>query len=102
MPHGAHPGHEGVAADRGEMMHAHHARKPGVVVDVDVSAQQRAVGHHDVVAQLTVVGHVAAAHQVVVAAQPGHPSSFSLARLIVTHSRMTLSSPMTTRVFEPR
>ena len=73
MPHGAHAGHEGVAADGGEMVHAHHAGKPGVVVDVDVAAQERAVGNHDVVAQLAVVGDVAATHEEVVAAQAGHP-----------------------------
>ena len=59
------------------MVYADAAGKPGVVVHVDVSAQQRAVGNHDVVAQLAVVGHVAAAHEEVVVAQRVTPSSFS-------------------------
>ena len=52
------------------MMYADGAGKPGVVVDVDVSAQQRAVGQHDVVAELAVVGDVRAAHEEVAIAQP--------------------------------
>ena len=35
-----------------------------------VAAQQRAVGHDDVVAQLAIVGHVAAGHQEVLVADP--------------------------------
>ena len=47
------------------------AGKRGVIVDVDVSAQQRAVGDDDVVAQLAIVGHVAAGHEEVVVADAG-------------------------------
>ena len=71
VPHGAHAGHETVAADGGEMVHGHGAGKRGMVVDVDVSAQQRAVGDDDVVAQLAIVGDVAAGHEEVVVAHAG-------------------------------
>ena len=44
VPHGAQPGHKGVAADGGKVVYADGAGKPGMVVDVNVPAQQRAVG----------------------------------------------------------
>ena len=47
------------------------AGKRGVVVDVDVSAQQRGVGDDDVVAQLAIVGDVAAGHEEVAVADAG-------------------------------
>ena len=50
------------------MVHADSARKRGVVLDVDVAAQEHAVGEDDVVGQLTVVGDVAAGHEEVVIA----------------------------------
>ena len=70
VQHAAQAADEAVAADRREMMHGHGARERGVVVDVNVPAQQRAVGHDDVVAELAVVGHVATGHQEVVVADP--------------------------------
>ena len=71
MPHGADAGHEAVAADGGEVVHGHRPGKRGMVVDVDVSAQQRGVGDDDVIAQLAIVGDVAAGHEEVVVADAG-------------------------------
>ena len=70
VQHAAQAADEAVAADRREMMHGHGAAERGVIVDVHVPAQQRAVGHDDVVAQLAVVGHVAAGHQEILVADP--------------------------------
>ena len=52
-------------------MHADAARERGMIVNVDVATQQCAVGHHDVVAQPAIVGHVATGHEKVVAADRG-------------------------------
>lgn len=71
-------------------------------VHTDMSAQQRAVGQHAVVADATVVGHVAAGHQKIAVADRGHALFLFRGALIVTPSRMTLPSPMSTLVRVPR
>ncbi len=55
-----------------------------------MSAQQRAIGDDNVIAQGGNRAPVAVGHQKVIVAQAGHAFSFSVARLIVTPSRSTL------------
>ena len=45
--------------------------KRSVIVNVNVSGQERVVGDNDVVAQLAVVGHVAAGHEKIMVADSG-------------------------------
>ena len=52
-------------------MHAHAARKRGVVVHVHVPAEQRSVGHDDAIPEPAVMGHVAAGHQIAAIAHRG-------------------------------
>ena len=70
VQHAAQSADKAVAADRRKVVHGHRAAQRGVVVDVHMPAQQRAVGHDDVVAQLAVVGDVAAGHQEILVAEP--------------------------------
>ena len=49
VQHAAQAADEAVAADRRIVMHGDAAGERGVVVDVHVAAQQRAVGHDDAV-----------------------------------------------------
>ncbi len=69
-----------------------------VVVDVDVAAQQGAVGDDDVVAERQSWATWEQAIRKLWSPIAVTPSSFSVARLIVTPSRITLWSPITTRV----
>ena len=50
------------------MMHADAAAERGMIVNMNVAAQQRAVGHDNVIAHFAIVGDVATGHQKVVAA----------------------------------
>ncbi len=68
VQHAAQTAHEAIAADRRIMMHRHGARQRSVVVHMHVAAQQRAVGQHDVAAQSAIMRHVAASHEIIVAA----------------------------------
>ncbi len=81
VQHSAQAADEAVAADRGVMVHGHGAGERGMIVDVHVPAQQRAVGDHDVVAQFAVVGHVAAGHEEVVVPDGGDAVFFFAAAI---------------------
>src|SRR5262249_46694976 len=71
VQHAAHAGHEAVRTDRRVMVYAHAARDRGVIMNVNVASQQRAVGHDDVIANTAVVGDVRTGHEEVVVTDRG-------------------------------
>ena len=65
------PTHKGVAADMAKLVDGGEAPENGVVLQDNVTAQGRGVGHDDAVAHLAVVGHVGIGHEQVAVADAG-------------------------------
>src|SRR5690242_9494938 len=69
--HTGKPGNKRITADRREVMHSDAATERGMIVNMHMTAQKRGIGHDDVITQFTIVRHMAAGHEEVVAADSG-------------------------------
>lgn len=63
--------HHHVAAYAAELMHEHHSRDDGIVINDDLTSQLRGVAHDDAIAYRTVVSYMSILHDKVVAAHDG-------------------------------
>ncbi len=70
-----------LATDADELMYRAEAAQIGMVLNLDVAAQSRVVGHDHAVADLTVVRDVDRRHEQAVVTDPGHAAASGRARM---------------------
>jgi len=83
------------------LMHRAKRAQRHIVLDDYVAGERGGVRQNAAAAYMAVVAHVRVGHQQVAGTEPRYAAAARVPRLMVTHSRMVLPSPITVSVGSP-